>query len=152
MEAYPIVLTIHSYLRWAVLILALVVIVRAAIGLSQRSAFTAGDARNGLLFMISADLQLLLGLLLYFWLSPFGLAAFQTPGLEPMKDASIRYWAVEHIAVMLVAWVLIHVGRSRTKKLVNDVARHRTALIFYGIALLLILSRIPFSDRPWFRS
>lgn len=152
MEAYSLVLLLHSYLRWAVLILALVVLIRAAIGLAQRSAFTASDSRNGLLFMISADLQLLLGLLLYFWLSPLGLAAFQTEGVNPMKEASIRYWAVEHLVVMLLAWVLIHVGRSRAKKISGDVAKHRTSLIFYGIALLLILSRVPFNDRPWFRS
>jgi uncharacterized membrane protein len=147
---YSLLLILHSYLRWAVLILAVVVIVRSLIGLTQKTAFTGGDARNGLLFMISCDIQLLIGLLLYFWLSPVGLAAFDTG--EAMKNPALRYFAVEHIAVMVIAWVLVHVGRSRTKKLTNDLARHRTALIFYGTALLLMLSRIPFADRPLFRS
>lgn len=149
MEIYTVVRTLHLYLRWAVLILAVLVIVKALIGYAQKKDFTAGDARNGLFFMISADVQLLLGLLLYFWLSPVGLKAFSTG--QAMKVPELRYFAVEHITVMLIAWVLIHVGRSRVKKLRSDVARHKTSLIFYGIALVLILSRIPWTARPLLR-
>ncbi|MCY7349278.1 MAG: hypothetical protein LH606_01240 [Cytophagaceae bacterium] len=150
MDIYTVVRTLHSYLRWAVLILALIVIVRALIGYAQKKDFTAGDARNGLFFMISADTQLLLGLLLYFWLSPVGVKAFSTG--QAMKVPELRYFAVEHIAVMLIAWVLIHVGYSRVKKLSSQVAKHKTALIFYGIALILILSRVPWTARPLLRN
>jgi len=149
MDFYTIVRSSHSYLRWAVLILAIAVVVQALIGVTQKKAFTATDARSGLFFMISADIQLLLGLLLYFWLSPVGFKAFETG--QAMKVAELRYFAVEHIAVMLIAWVLIHVGRSRAKKARTDLAKHKTSLIFYGIALLLILSRVPWTARPLIR-
>ena len=98
--------------------------------------------------MISCDVQLLIGLVLYF-ISPFGVAAFS--GGNAMKDPALRYFAVEHPLVMLIAIVLVHIGRSRSKKLHSDPARHKAALLFYGIALLLMLSRIPFSDRPLLR-
>lgn len=150
MDFYTIVRTAHSYLRWAVLLLALLVIVRALVGVMQKTEFTPADKRNGLFFMISADLQLLLGLLLYFWLSPVGFKAFETG--QAMKDPELRYFAVEHITAMLIAWVLIHVGYSRVKKAKSALAKHKAALIFYGIALLLILIRVPWTSRPLLRS
>ena len=149
MDFYTIVRTAHSYLRWAVLLLALLVIVRALIGVMQKTEFTSADKRNGLFFMISADLQLLLGLLLYFWLSPVGFKAFETG--QAMKVPELRYFAVEHITAMAIAWVLIHVGYSRVKKAKSALAKHKAALIFYGIALLLILIRVPWTSRPLLR-
>ena len=145
---YEILLTLHSWLRWVVLLLALLAIVNALLGSINRRPFTKGDERNGLLFMISCDVQLLIGLILYF-VSPLGMAAFGAG--NAMKDAAVRYFAVEHLVVMLIAIVLVHIGRSRSKTLQADAARHRAALLFYGIALLLMLSRIPFSDRPLMR-
>ncbi|MFT4033670.1 MAG: hypothetical protein QM669_14715 [Siphonobacter sp.] len=148
---YPALLAIHSWLRWVVLILALVVIIRGAMGMSSKGPFTNGDRKNGLFFMISCDIQLLIGLLLYFWASPLGVSAFQTMGGEVMKNSELRYYAVEHIFVMIVAIVLVHIGYSKNKKAVSDLTKHKTALIFYGIALLLMLSRIPVGSRPLFR-
>jgi hypothetical protein len=151
MEAYSLLLTLHSYLRWAVVILAVIVVIRALLGVSQKTAFTAADNRNGLFFMISADTQLLLGLLLYFWASPITAQARADFGAA-MKNPELRFWGVEHITGMLIAWVLIHVGRSRSKKARTDLAKHRAALIFYGIAILLVLVSIPWASRPLFRT
>ena len=149
MDLYTLVRTAHSYLRWAVLLLALLVIFRALMGVMQKKEFTPADKRSGLFFMISADLQLLLGLLLYFWLSPVGFKAFETG--QAMKVPELRYFAVEHIATMLIAWVLIHVGYSRAKKAKSSLAKHKALLIFYGIALVLILIRVPWTSRPLVR-
>jgi hypothetical protein len=142
-----IVLILHSYLRWAVLLLAVWVLAKALMGMSNGSPFGEADRKPSLFFMISCDTMLLLGLILYFgngWSSL--LTAEGT-----MKEAGIRYFAVEHLTVMLIALVLVHIGYAKVKRGIGQVATHKTALIFYGIALLLMLSRIPFADRPMFR-
>lgn len=150
--AYSVFLSIHSWLRWVVLILAVLTLARSARGVSSRSLYTDADRKAGLFFMISCDVQLLVGLVLYLGLSPvYGLAAFQTPGINAMKNADIRYFAVEHIAIMIVALALVHIGYSKAKKATSDLVKHKSSLIFFGIALLLMLSRIPFSTRPLFR-
>lgn len=73
-----------------------------------------------------------------------------------MKDAILRFWMVEHLSMMIIGIALITVGRVRLKKLDDDKARHKNVLIFFGIGLLLILSRIPWPfmeigpNRGWF--
>jgi hypothetical protein len=147
---YDILLLLHSYLRWAVVVLAVLVITKALLGLSQQKNFTDGDRKPGLFFMISCDVQLLIGLILYFGVSPLMESVFADFGAA-MKSAPLRYFAVEHILVMVVAWALVHVGYAKTKKGLGKAATHRTALIFYGIAFILMMSRIPWTDRPLFR-
>lgn len=147
---YDILLTLHSYLRWIITVLAIWAIFKAAMGVSQQAAFTNSDRKAGLFFMISCDVQLLIGLLLYFAFSPLTQSAFADFGAA-MKSAPLRYYAVEHILVMLIAWALVHVGYAKSKKGIGQTKTHRTALIFYGIAILLIMSRIPWTDRPLFR-
>lgn len=147
---YDILLLLHSYLRWAVVILAVLTIVKALLGLSQQTAFADGDRKAGLFFMISCDVQLLIGLILYFGVSPLMESVFADFGAA-MKSAPLRYFAVEHLLTMIIAWVLVHVGYAKVKKGLGKAATHRTALIFYGVAFLLMMSRIPWTDRPLFR-
>lgn len=131
-------LHLHSLLRWAVLFLLLLALVRSIFALIQKKEFTAGDGKTGLYLMIFTHLQLVLGLVLYF---TQGWA--EAPMAESMKDAAMRFWKVEHIFAMIVAVALITVGRIRTKKQINMVKGHQTSLIFYGISLLIILWAIP---------
>jgi hypothetical protein len=144
-----IVLFLHSNLRWAILILAVLVLVKAFNGIGQKSPFEESDRKVGLFFMISCDIQLLLGLILYFSNGWFSSLTSNTA--EVMKTAATRYFAIEHLSVMLVAWVLVHVGYAKIKKGVGAVETHKTSLIFFGIALILMLSRIPFTGRDLFR-
>jgi hypothetical protein len=71
-----------------------------------------------------------------------------------MKDATRRFWAVEHVTLMLAALALVHIGAARARKAASDAAKHRTAAIFFVIATALVLAGIPWfgaSARPWFR-
>ena len=88
------------------------------------------------------DLQLLVGLILYVFVSPITRVAFQDFGAA-MKNADLRFYAVEHILLMLVALVLVHIGRARTKKEMPGWKRHRNAAFFYTISLVIILIAIP---------
>lgn len=150
---YAIVLTIHSYLRWFVLLAGLVAVVRAAAGAAGRRTWTPADDRAGFWFVTLLDLEVLLGLLLYVFLSPITHEIFGAFAAA-MKDSPRRFWAVEHISGMVIGLALAHIGRGRTRK-TDPLRRHRVAAIFFGLALALILASIPWpgtpAGRPLFR-
>jgi hypothetical protein len=110
-------------------------------------AWTAADSRAGLLFITALDLQVLLGLLVYVFLSPTVRTAFVNIGAA-MKDPMLRFFVVEHAVGMIIAIVLAHIGRARTKKAVPDDRRFRAAAIFYTLALIMILLSIPWPGMP----
>jgi hypothetical protein len=147
---YSAVLLIHSWLRWV----ALVAGIAAVLALARGQRDTARGERWGLFFMITLDLQLLLGVLLYFVLSPFTREALADFGAA-MENAPLRFFAVEHVVLMLVAIVLVHVGRVLARKATSVDVKRRRMLICFGIALLLILAAIPWpgmaAGRPLFR-
>lgn len=131
----------HSYLRYFVLILLAVVIVTSFIGWIGKKNYTGTDNKLSLALFITTHLQLLVGLILYA-VSP----AVQFNG-STMKDATLRYWTVEHIFVMLIAVVLITMARISTKKMSSSGAKHKRMFIFNLIALLLVLVAIQMSQR-----
>ena len=150
---FPI-LILHSLLRWVVLAAGLWAVVRALGGLIFRRPWTPTDAQSGRWFSISLDLQVLLGLLLYAFLSPIASHAFADMGAA-MRDPILRFWAVEHVTMMLAALVLAHIGSARARRASTSAAKHRTSLIFYALALLAVLAAIPWpfmaDARPLFR-
>ena len=148
---YTTILTLHSWVRWLVL----------AGGVAATFAAVMGDGapngradRVGLFFMIAADVQMLLGLLLYLVLSPFTAEAFKNFGLA-MQDPKLRFWAVEHLTMMFVAVILIHVGRVLAKKAATPASRRMRQIGFFGFATLLMLAGTPWpgtaNGRPLFR-
>ena len=135
-------LLVHSWLRWAVLVFGIWAVVRAYGGVSSRRAWAPADGAAGRWFSISMDVQFVIGLVLYGLLSPITRQAFADMGTA-MRTSAIRFWVVEHISLMIVALVLVHVGRARMKRAIGDAGRHRTAAIFYTLALLAVLAAIP---------
>ncbi len=96
--------------------------------------------------MISCDIQLSLGLILYFtgmWFEKVKIGMG-----EVMKDPTERYFAVEHALMMIIAWLLVHIGRSMVKRANNDALKYKRTLIYFGTALLIILLMIPWPFRP----
>ncbi len=146
-------LHLHSLLRWVILILLLVALYKSYA--DRNKAFTSGHKKTGLFLMIFADIMLLIGL--YQWITgPLGLKSIQSNGMGVvMKNAASRFFAVEHLLGMVIAIILIHVGYSYAKKNVADSVKHKRTLLFYGLALLIILVSIPWPfregiGRPWF--
>jgi len=140
--------TIHSYWAYLVLIVLLLAVVNAIIGFVKKREFSDKDLRIGLFTLIFSHIQLLIGLGWYFS-SPY-FKALKTSGSEVMGDSAARLLAVEHPIMMVLAIVLITIGWSKHKKKTEDAAKFKTFAIFYGIGLLLILSRIPWSQWPTF--
>jgi hypothetical protein len=148
---YTAVLLVHSWLRWAVLIAGLMAFLRAAT--AGRRPWVPADDRSTRWFTIVLDIQVLLGLLLYFVLSPFTREALGDVGAA-MKNSGLRFWAVEHTFGMIIGVALAHVGAVKVRK-APSYGKHRVAMIFFGLALLAILASIPWpgmpAGRPLFR-
>jgi hypothetical protein len=131
--------TLHSYWAYIVVAVLLFTVVNAIIGLVQKKEFTHKEFRLGLFSLITTHIQLLLGFLVYFT------GGFQK-GLGDMKDSGVRLLALEHPLMMIIAIVLITIGWSKHKKQVKSETKFKTFAIFYGLALVLILARIPWNQ------
>ncbi len=142
----------HSALRYVLLILLIIAAIRALVAWRGKKPFKSSDKKLYLFAMIFTHIQLLIGLILYF-ISPIVDQAYADFGAA-MKNPVLRFWAVEHFTVMLVAIILITIGYSSSKKATQDFAKHMRIGLFYSIGLALILISIPwpFSSvpRPWF--
>ncbi len=143
---YSTVLTIHSWFRWLVILAGLAAFVRAAAGAAGGKPWRPVDDRAGLWFTRALDVQMLLGLLLYFFLSPFTREAMHGFGAA-MKVPGLRFWAVEHTFGMVIAVALAHIGVTRAHR-ADSLRRHKVAAIFFGLALLAILASIPWPGTP----
>lgn len=141
---------LHSGLRWIVLILALLAIVKAFMGMQKKSTFTNSDNKIGLMLISFMDIQLIIGLVLYVF-GPLGFKNIQNMGMgEVMKNPYTRFFAMEHLVGMLIAIVVFHIGRSKSKKAIDDASKHKKAFIFYLIGLLIILASIPWPFKAGF--
>ncbi|MCE4563364.1 cytochrome b [Maribellus sp. CM-23] len=141
---YTGLLHAHNGFRWLVLLALVVSVVLAISGWLGKREWKKTDNLFNLILVIFTDLQFLVGLVLYAFVSPITKAAFQHFGAA-MKNPDLRFYAVEHILLMVVALVLIHIGRSKSKKASSPEKKHRTAAIFYTLSLVLILAGIPWS-------
>ena len=151
---YDVLNIAHSWIRWAVLLLGFYAFARSASGRFTQRPWTPVDDAAGRWFVISVDIQVLLGLVLYLFFSSFTMAAWRKMA-EAMADDVIRFWAVEHVVGMLAAIAFVHVGRVRVRKTTDSRRKHFLAAIFFGLALVLMLVSIPWPfgsvDRPWIR-
>lgn len=134
------ILHLHNLLRWVVLALGLLAVVRAAQGVTGTRPYAA-TRRFTAMFMGALHLQLLLGLLLLMF-SPAVKAAMRDMAAA-MADASVRKVVVEHPTVMVLAAILMTVGGIVAKNGADDASRHRKALLFSGVTLALVLWGIP---------
>lgn len=142
METFSnILISAHSGWRWIVLVLLIAAVVKMHMGWKGNKVFTKGDYKLALFAMIAYHIQFLFGLLLYF-VSP---KVVFIEGM--MKNSMLRFFALEHLVMMLIAMVLITMGHVKAKKKDNDKAKFKTVAIFYTVALIVILAAIPWPFR-----
>lgn len=114
------------------------------------------DARLTTLFPVLVDIQLLLGLVLYLFVSPLTTGALRDFGAA-MSNAVTRFYTVEHTLMMLIVLGAAHIGRALIKKRSAAAARFRSGALIFGLALIVILLATPWpflaagTGRPWFR-
>ncbi len=138
---------VHNFLRWVILVLLLVSIIKAYSGWKGKKAFAAGDKKVWLFTMISAHITLLLGLYQVV-MGRYGFLTTSLPeGTSFMKDRFFRFYWVEHPLGMIVAIVLITLGHGMAKKAVSDEEKYKKAFRFFLVALVLILASVPWPFR-----
>ncbi len=138
---YSLLLATHSIVRYFLLILLVIVVVRSLQRWLNKSAYDKIDEKMSLTLFIFTHTQLLLGIILFF-VSPIVIFSGAS-----MKDAIARYWLVEHNTGMIIAIVLITVARISSKKMTDAVTKHKRMFIFNAIALGIIVLMIAHSQR-----
>lgn len=134
---------IHSYWAYLVLIVAIVATVNFLISSISKKEYKPKDFRLALLTLIATHLQFVFGLILYFVSSKIQWFNDDISVKDIMKNSELRLYHIEHPTVMLFAVVLITIGYSKHKKQLVSAPKLKLLSIFYSLALLLLLSRIP---------
>ena len=141
---YDVILALHNIIRWVVILILVVTFVRAIAGWIGKREWQDLDRRLVSFSTIGIDVQLLLGLLLYLFFSPFALEAITIQGFSfVMDNPDYRFFAIEHGLVMLFALIFGHLGSITTKRAEDSTAKFRRAAIWFGLALFLVLAGIP---------
>ena len=139
---YNFIQKFHSGWAYLALLVLVIAVINSLIGMFSKKEFTAKDRKIAILALIAIHTQLLIGLILYF-VSPKGLDA-----LGQMSDKALRLTSLEHPLINIIGIALITIGWTKHKKLLTSESKFKTFSIFYGLGLLLILSRIPY--KLWF--
>ncbi len=144
---FSALLQVHSILRWVILILLVLSILQSLIGWLKNRELREGDAKLWLFTMISAHTTLLIGLILLLF-GRYGILSSGLPeGVELMKDKFYRFFWVEHPVGMLIATLLITLGRGVVRKQITDPLKYKRAFWFFLIALVVILATVPWPGR-----
>jgi hypothetical protein len=144
----------HNILRWLVVLFGVLSLFTGMRGLSGKRNFTDGDKRTAFFFLIACDLQLLIGLALYFMKGYFRNFSGGNMGVV-MKDSIQRFWTIEHFIGMLIAIIIVHIGYSGTKGNRPHASKFRRLFWCSLIALILIALMVPWPfrapgiSRPW---
>lgn len=152
---YPIILATHSLTRWLILISLLYAVYRSYKGWISKKAFSRLDHFSLNLAVVIAIIQLVEGLWLYF-ISPI-IYYFLHHFKEAVHQNQIRFFGMEHSLVMITGIAIIIIGAAKTKGKESDIAKFKTMAIWFTIALLLIISSVPWAfspyvSRPYFRA
>jgi NADH:ubiquinone oxidoreductase subunit 2 (subunit N) len=139
---YTFVQKFHSGWAYIALLLLVFAVVNSFLGKSSKKEFIAKDRKIALFGLIATHIQLVVALILYF-LSPLGSAS-----IGQMAESDVRLTWLEHPIINILAIVLITIGWSKHKKATTGKAKFNCIFLFYGLGLLLILSRIPW--KLWF--
>ncbi len=138
---------VHSIWAIITLLMLIIAVVNAIIGLTSKKGFNEKDLRIPLFTLIAIHIQLILGLIVLFLSAQFTFLKEHGMG-EAMKNADVRFFVVEHPLIMIIATILVTIGFKKLKNKSTDQELFKTIVIYYGIALLLVLSRIPWGQ--WF--
>lgn len=130
----------HSGLRWLALALLVAAVAVSVSGWLGKKPVSEGNRKLYLFTLITVHLQLVLGLILYLFLSP-------KVNFSDLSNRVIRFYTVEHSLIMLLAIVAITVGYSRSKRATDATQKHRLVALLYGVGLVLIVIGIPWAFR-----
>ena len=143
---YETLLFLHSLIRWILVVLILLAIIRGFMGWQGKQNFTALDGKLRFYTVLSAHVQFLIGLILYF-VSPT-IKYFMQNFKDAVGEAEVRFFGMEHSIMMLVAVILITIGGVKVKKATSHSSKFKTMAIWFLIAFIIIFVSIPWSFSP----
>ncbi len=135
---YTIAFNIHIYISTITLLSGIMTIVLSILGLTKKRDYSRIDGWTAVVFSIGLNFQLILGFIIYFTLRT-NLEGAMWHVADTENDASLRFWAIEHIALMIFALFLTQMGRVFIKRTTQHIRKFRASMFYYGTALLLIL-------------
>lgn len=135
---------LHSYWAYLVFLMMIIATANALIKHFGKKEYTPKDFRIALFTLIVSHIQLLIGIVLWFTQDYFGELSVG----EVMKNSALRSNAVEHPIAMILAVTFITIGYSKHKKKLTSAGKLKPLAIFYTLALILVLAKIPWSI--WF--
>ena len=146
-----IFVNIHTLLFWLILISGVIAYYRSAMGTFGNLRWGGVDDTSGKVLFHAINFQFLIGLILYIFLSPYTQEAFSNFG-DAMGNTTLRFWAVEHILMMIGSLAVFHIGTAKVKRAQTDRSKFKTRFIYYSIAFILILLAIPWPFREMGRN
>lgn len=138
---FSILLPLHNIIRWIVLLSGLIAILFALAGWIGRKPWTKTNTILVKVFTMSFDVQILIGLVLYF-ISPTNQVALQNFGAA-MRNTEMRFYAVEHIFGMIFALAMAHAGRTLARIAKDHWKKHRNAALFFILSLVIVIALTP---------
>jgi membrane protein YdbS with pleckstrin-like domain len=138
---YSILKSAHSGWAYLLLLVLAIATINAIIGYFGKKEFGNKDFSLALVGLIVTHIQLLIGLALYF--TPENLGRWE--GFE-MSNSPIRLLLIEHPLMMIIAVALLTIGYSKHKKKIVSNGKFKMLAIFYSLAFLVVLSRLPWSQ------
>jgi hypothetical protein len=143
---YVAFLALHNILRWVVILLAGVALLRAYRGWFGKCNWQPVDRKFGSFFAMSVDFQFLVGLILYFFLSPLTRPVLRGQMSQVMGNDQFCFFGLEHILFMILGVVFAHLGTILSRRAEQPLIKHRLAAIWFRLANLALLLGI-----PWWR-
>lgn len=138
---YEIIKEIHSGWAYLAFLLLVIAVVNSVIGLLSKKEYSEKDKKIGIYALGAIHTQAVIGVIIYL-VSPLGLMGFS------MSDSALRLTSMEHPLMNVIGIVLMTVGWVKHKKLLTAESKFKTVSIYYGLGLLLFLSRVPWG--LWF--
>ncbi len=139
---YQFVSNLHSIVRWGVVIFALLALIKAIHGWITNKEWASSDRSIGLIFTISLDIQILTGLILYFFLSPVMDIVWSDFGAA-LQSETLRFYALDHLLWMILAAVFAHIGNRAGKSQLEDKQKFRKVSIWFALSILAIVIGLP---------
>ena len=139
---YKFLILLHVFTSAVFIIVALTVTVKSIAGWSKNLKYSKTDKYLRYLFLILLYLTLVHGIIMYFFIDPSSKSAVDAE--HAIKQASLRFWVVEHFYVMTFALILAQIGGIFIRKTTTDKNRFAYTSFYYGIATLITIVSMTF--------
>ena len=139
---YRLFVLLHIITSSLFLVMAIATTVRSIVGWSKNLSYSRIDNYLRYIFLILLYLTLIHGIVMYFFIDPSSKSAVDPQ--HALKQASLRFWVVEHFYFMTFALILAQIGGIFIRKTTKDKNRFAYASFYYGIATLITIISVTF--------